>query len=95
MAIAQTERKRPRRTFTMEDASFELLTRLAEDADVSRSRLLEKLVGRDHEAYERLTQAAAGVDVSAGEFLERVVFLDDEPYERLMTMAQQARADRR
>ena len=60
MATTQTERKRPRRTFTMDDEVFELLTRLSEDADVSRSRLLEQLVGRDHEAYERLTQAAAG-----------------------------------
>ena len=95
MAIAQTERKRPRRTFTMDDEVFELLTRLSEDADVSRSRLLEKLVGHDHEAYERLTHAASGAEVSAGEFLERVVFLRDEPYERLTHMAQQARADRR
>ena len=79
----------------MDDEVFELLTRLSEDADVSRSRLLEKLVGHDHEAYERLTHAASGAEVSAGEFLERVVFLRDEPYERLTHMAQQARADRR
>ena len=46
MAITQSERKRPRRTFTMEDAVFELLTRSAEDADVSRIRLLEHLVLR-------------------------------------------------
>ena len=95
MAIAQTERKRPRRTFTMDDEVFELLTRLSEDADVSRSRLLERLVGRDHEAYERLTQAAAGADVSPGEFLERVVLIDDDAYDRLTNMATQARADRR
>ena len=95
MATTQTERKRPRRTFTMDDEVFELLTRLAEDVDVSRSRLLEQMVGRDHEAYEQLTHAAAGAEVSAGEFLERVVFLRDEPYERLTHMAQQARADRR
>ena len=95
MATTQTERKRPRRTFTMDDEVFELLTRLAEDVDVSRSRLLEQMVGRDHEAYEQLTHAAAGAEVSVGEFLERVVFLRDEPYERLTHMAQQARADRR
>ena len=54
MATTQTERKRPRRTFTMDDEVFELLTRLSEDedVDVSRSRLLEKMVGQDHEAYE-------------------------------------------
>ena len=95
MATTQTERKRPRRTFTMDDEVFELLTELAEAGDVSRSRLLEQMVGRDHEAYEQLTHAAAGAEVSAGEFLERVVFLRDEPYERLTHMAQQARADRR
>ena len=95
MATTQNERKRPRRTFTMDDQIFELLTRLSEDADVSRSRLLEHLVGRDHEAYEQLTHAAAGAEVSAGQFLERVVFLSDEPYERLTNMANQARADRR
>ena len=95
MATTQTERKRPRRTFTMDDEVFELLTQLAKAGDVSRSRLLEQMVGRDHEAYEQLTHAAAGAEVSAEEFLERVVFLSDEPYERLTHMAQQARADRR
>ena len=95
MAATQTERKRPRRTFTMDDEVFELLTQLAEAGDVSRSRLLEQMVGQDHEAYEQLAHAAAGAQVTAGEFLERVVFLDDEPYERLTHMAQQARADRR
>lgn len=95
MATTQTERKRPRRTFTMDDEVFELLTQLAEAGDVSRSRLLEQMVGRDHKAYEQLTHAAAGAEVSAGEYLERVVFLRDEPYERLTNMAQQARADRR
>ena len=95
MTIAQTERRRPRRMFTMDDEVFEPFTRLSEDADVSRSRLLERLVGRDHEAYEQLTHVATGAEVSAGEFLERVVFLRDEPYERLTHMAQQARADRR
>ena len=93
MAIAQTERKRPRRTFTMDDEVFEQLTRIAEDADTSRSRLLEQLVGQDHEAYERLTQLASGAEVSSGEFLERVVFLGRDPYERLPTMALQARAN--
>ena len=95
MAATQNERKRPRRTFTMDDEVFELLTQLAEAGDVSRSRLLEQMVGQDHEAYEQLAHAAAGAQVTAGEFLERVVFLDDEPYERLTHMAQQARADRR
>ena len=55
---------------------FELATRLAEDANTSRSRLLEQLVGQDHEAYERLTQVATGAEVSLGEFLERAVFLE-------------------
>ena len=71
-----------------DDEAFELLTRLADDADVSRSRLIEKMVGQDHEAYERLTNAAALVEVSLGEFLE------SDPYERLTNMATQARANR-
>ena len=93
MAIAQNERKRPRRTFTMGDEVFERLTLLADDADTSRSRLLEQLVGQDHEAYERLTQLASGAEINPGEFLERAVFLEHEPYERLTNMAQQARAN--
>ena len=95
MAIAQNERKRPRprRTFTMDDEVFEQLTLLADDADTSRSRLLEQLVGQDHEAYERLTQVATSAEVSLGGFLERAVFLEHEPYERLTKMAQQARAN--
>ena len=93
MAIAQTERKRPRRTFTMDDEVFERLTRLAEDADISRSRLLEQLVGYDHEVYERLTHLATGAELGPGEFLERVLLLGSDPYERLTKMAQHARAD--
>ena len=95
MAIAQSESKRarPRRTFTMGDEVFERLTLLADDADTSRSRLLEQLVGQDHEAYERLTQVATGAEVSLGEFLERAVFLESDPYERLTKMAQHARAN--
>ena len=72
----------------MDGEAFELLTRLADDADVSRSRLIEKMVGQDHEVHEQLTDAAALVEVSLGEFLER------DPYERLTNMAQHARADR-
>ena len=83
---------RRRRTFIMDNEVFERLTRLAEDADISRSRLLEQLVGQDHEAYERLTQLATSAEVSPGEFLERVVFLGRDPYERLTNMAKQARA---
>ena len=41
-----------------DDEAFELLTRLADDADVSRSRLIEKMVGQDHKAHEQLTNAA-------------------------------------
>ena len=67
---------------------------LAEDADISLSRLLEQLVGQDHEAYERLTQLATSAEVSPGEFLERVLFLDNDPYERLTNMATQARVNR-
>ena len=95
MAIAQSESKRarPRRTFTMDDEVFERLTRLAEDADISRSRLLEQMVGQDHEAYVRLTQVATSAEVSPVEFLERVLFLGRDPYERLTNMAQQARAN--
>ena len=93
MAIAQTERKRPRRTFTMDDEVFERLTRLAEDADISRSRLLEQLVGQDHEVYERLTQLATSAELGPGEFLERVLLLGSDPYEWLTNMAQQARAN--
>ena len=77
----------------MDDEVFEQLTRLAGDADISRSRLLEQLVSQDHEAYEHLTQAATSAEVSPGEFLERVVFLERDPYERLTTMALQARAN--
>ena len=77
----------------MDDEVFEQLTRMAEDADTSRSRLLEQLVGQDHEAYERLTQLATSAEVSLGEFLERVVFLGDDPYDRLRNMAKQARAN--
>ena len=67
MAIAQSESKRarPRRTFTMDDEVFERLTRLAEDADISRSRLLEQMVGQDHEVYERLTQLATSAELGA------------------------------
>ena len=72
---------------------FELVTRLAEDADTSRSRLLEQLVGQDLEAYERLTQLATGAELNPGEFLERVLLLGSDPYERLTNMAQQARAN--
>ena len=95
MALVQSESKRtrPRRTFTMDDEVFENLTQLAEDADISRSRLLEQLVGLDHAAYELLTQAASGVEVSPVQFLEHVVFLQSDPYERLTTMAQRARAN--
>ena len=96
MAIAQSESKRarPRRTFTMDDEVFERLTRLAEDADISRSRLIEGLVGYDHEVYERLTHLATGAEINPGEFLERVLLLGSDPYERLTKMAQHARADR-
>ena len=95
MAIAQSESKRarPRRTFTMDDEVFERLTRLAEDADISRSRLLEQMVGQDHEVYERLTQLATSAELGLGEFLERVVFLGRDPYELLTDMAKQARAN--
>ena len=93
MAIAQSERKRPRRTFTMDDEVFERLTLLAEDADISRSRLLEQMVGQDHEVYERLTQLATSAELGLGEFLERVVFLGRDPYELLTNMAKQARAN--
>ena len=95
MAIAQSESKRarPRRTFTMDDEVFERLTRLAEDADISRSRLLEQMVGQDHEVYERLTQLATSAELGLGEFLERVVFLGRDPYELLTNMAKQARAN--
>ena len=95
MAIAQSESKRarPRRTFTMDDEVFERLTRLAEDADISRSRLLEQMVGQDHEVYERLTQLATSAELGPGEFLERVVFLGRDPYELLTNMAKQARAN--
>ena len=66
---------------------------MAEDADISRNRLLEQLVVQEHEAYERLMQLDIGAEVSPGKFLERVVFLEHEPYEQLTNMAQQARAN--
>ena len=77
----------------MDDEVFERLTRLAEDADISRSRLLEQMVGQDHEVYERLTQLATSAELGLGEFLERVVFLGRDPYELLTDMAKQARAN--
>ena len=77
----------------MDDEVFEQLTRMADDADTSRSRLLEQLVGQDHEAYERLTQLATSAELGLGEFLERAVFLEHEPYERLTNMVTQARAN--
>ena len=76
----------------MDNEVFERLTRLAEDADISRSRLLEQLVGQEHEAYERLTQLATSAELSPDEFLERVVLLGRDLYERLRNMAKQARA---
>ena len=93
MALVQSESKRtrPRRTFTMDDEAFERLTLLSEDADTSRSRLLELLVGYDHEAYERLMQLATSAEISPGEYLEQVVLLERNPYERLTNMAKQAR----
>ena len=91
MATPQTDRKRPRRTFTMGDDVFELLTQLAEDGDVSRSRLLESFVVRDHEVYELLLRVAAVAAVSPAEFLQRVVCLDVDAYERLTHMARHAR----
>ena len=93
MAIAQTERKRPRRTFTMDDEVFERLTRLAEDADISRSRLLEQLVGYDHEVYERLTHLATGGRAWPWRVLGARLAVGSDPYERLTKMAQHARAD--
>ena len=95
MALVQSESKRtrPRRTFTMDDEAFERLPLLSEDADTSRSRLLELLVGYDHEVYERLMQLATSAEVSPGEYLERVLLLGSDPYERLTNMAQQARAN--
>ena len=77
----------------MDDEVFEQLTRMAEDADISWSRLLEQLVGQEHEAYERLTQVATSAEVSLGEFLERAVLLGRDPYERLTNMVTQARAN--
>ena len=57
------------------------MTRLAEDADISRSRLIEGLVGYDHEVYERLTHLATGAEINPGEFLERVLLLGAERYD--------------
>ena len=70
-----------------DDEAFELVTQLAEDANISRSRLLELLVGYDHEVYEQLTQEASGAEVGRVEFLERVVLLGRDPHERLTTLA--------
>ena len=50
----------------MHNEVLELVTRLAEDADTSRSRLLEQLVGQEHEAYERLTQLATSAELELG-----------------------------
>ena len=72
-AAAQPERKRPRRMFTMDDEAFGLLTRLADDADVSRSRLIEKMVGQDHEAHEQLTNMAQHARAERSQFLEHLI----------------------
>ena len=45
MAIAQNERKRPRRTFTMDDEVFERLTLLAEGTDTSSRSTASRAVG--------------------------------------------------
>ena len=94
MATPQHDRKRPRRTFTMDDAAFEHLTYLAEAADVSRSRFLEQLVLNDHAAYEQFTTAAASAEVSPCALLDQSVYLEADAYERLTDMASQARANR-
>ena len=64
----------------MDDEVFEQLTRLAEDADISRSRLIEQLVGQDHEAYEQLTHAATSAEVRPGVFLEHLVLRAEAVY---------------
>ena len=73
LQAVQTERKRPRRTFTIDDEVFELLTRLADDVDVSRSRLLEQLMSQDHEVYERLTNMAQQARAGRHQFLEHLI----------------------
>ena len=42
-----------------DDEAFELLTRLADDADVSRSRLIEKMVGQDHNSTLRILSSVS------------------------------------
>ena len=44
MATATENRKRKRRTFTMDDESYERLTPMADSAHTNRSRFLEQLI---------------------------------------------------
>ena len=44
MATATENRKRKRRTFTMDDESYERLTHMADSAHTNRSRFLEQLI---------------------------------------------------
>ena len=92
MAQQTSTRKRVRRTFTLEDPTYEHLTSLAEDADTSRSRLVEQFVYYDHQAYERLTHIAAAAAVSPSEFLQQAMFLNEDPHQRLTRIAAAARA---
>ena len=51
----------------MDDEVFERLTQLAEDADISRSRLLEQLVGQEHEAIDGIPLVLADRSVLGDE----------------------------
>ena len=64
----------------MDDEVFERLTLLADDADTSRSRLLEQLVGQDHEAYERLTTMAQQARANEAQFLEHLILRAEAIY---------------
>ena len=44
MATATENRKRKRHTFTMDDDTYERLTRMSDDARTNRSRFLEQLI---------------------------------------------------
>ena len=44
MTTATENRKRKRRTFTMDDSSYERLTQMADSAHTNRSRFLEQLI---------------------------------------------------
>ena len=72
--MTQPNRKRQRRTFTLNDGAYEQLTRLAEAEDGNRSRFIEALIGKAEEFAEQDP--------------ERTFTLGDAAYEQLAYIAE-------